>query len=65
MRIAAFKSAGVPVIWVGLPSQRGTNASNELSYLNELYRSEAEKAGIVYSLGPRAARTSASVLRRR
>jgi uncharacterized protein len=49
MRIAAFKSAGVPVIWVGLPSQRGTNASNELSYLNELYRSEAEKAGIVYS----------------
>src|SRR5262249_21439903 len=25
--IAALKSAGVPVIWVGLPSQRGTNAS--------------------------------------
>src|SRR5262249_38096152 len=46
--IAALKSAGVPVIWVGLPSQRGTNATDELSYLNELYRSEAEKAGIVY-----------------
>src|SRR5262249_28607674 len=46
--IAALKSAGVPVIWVGLPSQRGTNASAESSYLNELYRSEAEKAGIVY-----------------
>jgi hypothetical protein len=46
--IAALKSAGVPVIWVGLPSQRGTNAIDQLSYLNELYRSEAEKAGIVY-----------------
>jgi uncharacterized protein len=46
--IAALKSAGVPVIWVGLPSQRGTNASAESSYLNELYHNEAEKAGIVY-----------------
>ena len=31
--IAALKSAGVPAIWVGLPSQRGTNAS--AAYLNE------------------------------
>jgi hypothetical protein len=46
--IAALKSAGVPVIWVGLPSQRGTNATDDSSYLNELYRSQAEKAGIVY-----------------
>jgi hypothetical protein len=46
--IAALKSAGVPVIWVGLPSQRDTNASADSSYLNELYRSQAEKAGIVY-----------------
>ena len=46
--IAALKSAGVPVIWVGLPSQRGTKASADSSYLNELYRSRAEKAGIVY-----------------
>jgi hypothetical protein len=46
--IAALKSASVPVIWVGLPSQRGTNASADSSYLNELYRSEAEKGGIVY-----------------
>jgi len=46
--IAALKSAGVPVIWVGLPAQRGTNASADSAYLNELYRSEAEKAGIVY-----------------
>jgi uncharacterized protein len=46
--IAALKSAGVPIIWVGLPSQRGTNASADSAYLNELYRSQAEKAGIVY-----------------
>jgi len=46
--IAALKSAGVPVIWVGLPSQRGTKASQDSSYLNEIYRSRAEKAGIFY-----------------
>jgi hypothetical protein len=46
--IAALKSAGVPVIWVGLPSQRGPKSSQDSSYLNELYRSRAEKAGIVY-----------------
>jgi hypothetical protein len=46
--IAALKSAGVPVLWVGLPSQRGTKASSDSSYLNEVYRSRAEKAGITY-----------------
>ena len=47
--IAALKSAGVPVIWVGLPSQRNTKSSQDSSYLNELYRSRAEKAGIAYA----------------
>ena len=46
--IAALKSAGVPVIWVGLPSQRGTKATEDASYLNELYQSRADKAGITY-----------------
>jgi hypothetical protein len=46
--ISALKSAGVPVIWVGLPSQRGAKASTDSSYLNEIYRSRAEKAGITY-----------------
>ena len=46
--IAALKSAGVPVIWVGLPSQRGPKASADSAYLNDLYRSRAEKAGIIY-----------------
>jgi hypothetical protein len=46
--IAALKSAGVPVMWVGLPSQRNTKSSADSSYLNEIYRSRAEKAGIVY-----------------
>jgi uncharacterized protein len=47
--IAALKSAGVPVIWVGLPSQSNTKSSEDSSYLNELYRSRAEKAGIIYA----------------
>ena len=46
--ISALKSAGVPVIWVGLPSQRNTKASTNSSYLNEIYRSRADKAGITY-----------------
>src|SRR5712691_404197 len=46
--IAALKSAGVPVFWIGLPSQRGAKASADSSYLNDIYRSRADKAGIVY-----------------
>jgi len=46
--IAALKSAGVPVFWVGLPAQRGPKATSDSSYLNELYRGRAEKAGIVF-----------------
>jgi hypothetical protein len=46
--IAALKSAGVPVFWVGLPPQRATRATADSTYLNELYRQRAEKAGIVF-----------------
>jgi hypothetical protein len=46
--IAALKSKGVPVIWVGLPAIRGTKATNDMSYLDKLYRERAERAGIVY-----------------
>ena len=46
--IAAMKSGGVPVFWVGLPAQRGSKATADASYLDELYRGRAEKAGIVY-----------------
>jgi len=46
--LSALKSAGVPVIWVGLPSQRASKASTDSSYLNEIYRSRADKAGITY-----------------
>jgi hypothetical protein len=46
--IAALKSKGVPVIWVGLPSLRGARASSDAAYLNELYRARAERAGIKY-----------------
>jgi len=43
-----LKSKGVPVLWVGLPALRGTRATAEIAYLNELYRGHAEKAGIIY-----------------
>ncbi len=46
--MAALKSAGVPVFWVGLPSQRAPRANTDVSYLNDLYRSRAERAGITY-----------------
>ncbi len=46
--IAAAKSKGVPVLWVGLPALRGTKSTGDMSYLDELYRARAEKAGIVY-----------------
>jgi len=46
--IAALKSKGVPVIWVGLPAIRGAKATSDMSYLDELYRERAERAGIIY-----------------
>lgn len=46
--IAALKSKNVPVFWVGLPPIRGTRASSDAGFLNDLYRSRAEKAGITY-----------------
>jgi hypothetical protein len=46
--IAAMKSTGAAVIWVSLPAIRGTRSTGEASYLNEIYRSRAEKAGIFY-----------------
>jgi len=46
--IAALKSKGVPVVWVGLPAVRGARATSDMSYLDELYRARAEKAGITY-----------------
>ena len=46
--IAALKSAGVPVFWVGLPSIRGPKSTSDMQYLNDLYRARAEKAGLSY-----------------
>src|SRR5205807_5411521 len=36
------------VLWIGLPAQRNARATSDASYLNELYRSRAERAGIVF-----------------
>jgi uncharacterized protein len=46
--IAALKSKGVPVAWVGLPAIRGTKATADIAYLDDLYRRHAEKADIIY-----------------
>jgi uncharacterized protein len=46
--INALKSKGVPIVWVGLPAIRGTKSTSDMSYLDELYRERAEKAGIAY-----------------
>ena len=46
--INALKSKGVPIVWVGLPAIRGTKSTSDMGYLDELYRSRAERAGIVY-----------------
>jgi uncharacterized protein len=46
--IAAAKSKGVPVFWVGLPAIRGAKSTSDMNYLDALYRARAEKAGIAY-----------------
>src|SRR5256714_4444831 len=46
--IGVLKSRNVPVFWVGLPSVRGSRATSEMVYLNDLYRGRAEKAGVTY-----------------
>jgi hypothetical protein len=46
--IAALKTSGVPIFWVGLPPIRSGRNAGDIPFLNELYRSRADKAGIVY-----------------
>jgi hypothetical protein len=46
--IAAVKTKGVPVLWVGLPAVYGTKSTSDMSYLDELFRARAEHAGITY-----------------
>ena len=46
--MAALRSKGVPVFWVGLPPIRGAKSTADTGYLNDLYRARAERAGAVY-----------------
>src|SRR3984893_13842203 len=46
--ITALKTSGVPVFWVGLPPLRGQKSAADIPFLNDLYRSRADKAGIIY-----------------
>ena len=45
--IASLKTSKVPVFWVGLPPLLGEKSASDIPFLNELYRSRADKAGIV------------------
>jgi uncharacterized protein len=46
--IAVLKTKGVPVLWVGLPALRGPRSTTDVTYLDEIYRARAEKAGTPY-----------------
>lgn len=46
--IAVLEGSGVPVFWVGLPSIRGPKSTSDMLYLNDLFRTRAERAGITY-----------------
>jgi hypothetical protein len=46
--IASLKTSGVPVFWVGLPPLREDKSALDIPFLNELYRSRADKAVIVF-----------------
>jgi hypothetical protein len=46
--IAALKAKGVPVLWVGIAPVRGPRSRNDLTYLNDLFRARAQKAGITF-----------------
>lgn len=46
--IGVLKSKRVPVIWVGLPPIRGPKSRADLSAINDIFRAEAQKAGIAY-----------------
>src|SRR5262249_47127580 len=46
--LAALKSKGTPVFWVGLPAIRGPKSTADAVYLNDLYRARVERAGAIY-----------------
>ncbi|MEI8147007.1 MAG: SGNH family hydrolase [Alphaproteobacteria bacterium] len=46
--MAALKTRGVPVFWVGLPPIRGARITADMAYFNGLYKERAERAGIAY-----------------
>ncbi|PIE45906.1 MAG: GDSL family lipase, partial [Gammaproteobacteria bacterium] len=46
--LKAAKKHHVQVLWVGVPNMRKNKLNQGIHYLNTLYRSEAQKAGIHY-----------------
>jgi hypothetical protein len=46
--IGVLKAKGVPVLWVGLPAVYGAKGTQDMLFLDSLYRDAAAKAGITY-----------------
>ena len=46
--IGILKAKGAPVLWVGLPAVRGTKATSDMLFMNNLYKDAAGKAGLTY-----------------
>ncbi len=44
----AFKTRGVPLIWVGLPVMKNERVASDMERLNEVIRERAVKAGAIY-----------------
>ena len=61
--IAALKSKGVPVLWVGLPALRGPKSTSDMAYLDGLYRERAERAEISTSTSGTASPTTRAAMR--
>jgi len=56
--IAALKSKGVPVLWVGA-AVYGTKSTSDMSYLDEIFRARAERAASSTSISGTASSTKA------
>jgi hypothetical protein len=43
-----FQERAIPVVWIGLPPVKSSNASEDLSIMNEIYRESVQRLGGTY-----------------
>ena len=46
--IAALKSQGVPVLWVGVPAVHGQKSTADMRYLDDMVHARVERAGMMF-----------------